>query len=200
MSKLAISTISFCSCLYLYPAQVVKCVFPFSNTRVTSIVDGTYSSHCNPSTDTRSSLAGVAVVWQRINFCMRPANENCRYIVTSSLIGWAHTQNDPCSTRIVTRAITVRRHALLIVDPTKAFDNVRVFLTQRLYTDEQPHRVSLLQPSWHPSSEALVNNVDIHRKLINAITWWGESSFIGVKDVTTLKCTATERLQISNEM
>ena len=28
--------------------------------------------------------------------CMRPANERRRYIVTSSLIGWAHTQNDPC--------------------------------------------------------------------------------------------------------
>ena len=27
---------------------------------------------------------------------MRPANERRRYIVTSSTIGWAHTQNDPC--------------------------------------------------------------------------------------------------------
>ena len=27
--------------------------------------------------------------------CMRPANERQRYIVTSSPIGWAHTQNDP---------------------------------------------------------------------------------------------------------
>ena len=27
---------------------------------------------------------------------MRPANERQRYIVTSSLIGWTHTQNDPC--------------------------------------------------------------------------------------------------------
>ena len=31
-----------------------------------------------------------------IILCMRPANERRRYIVTSSLIGWAHTQNDPC--------------------------------------------------------------------------------------------------------
>ena len=30
-----------------------------------------------------------------IILCMRPANERRRYIVTSSLIGWAHTQNDP---------------------------------------------------------------------------------------------------------
>ena len=27
---------------------------------------------------------------------MRPANERRRYIVKSSFIGWAHTQNDPC--------------------------------------------------------------------------------------------------------
>ena len=27
---------------------------------------------------------------------MRPANERRRYNVTSSLIGWAHTENDPC--------------------------------------------------------------------------------------------------------
>ena len=29
-----------------------------------------------------------------IILCMRPANEGRRYNVTSSLIGWAHTQND----------------------------------------------------------------------------------------------------------
>ena len=29
---------------------------------------------------------------------MHPANERRRYIVTSSLIGWAHAQNDPCMT------------------------------------------------------------------------------------------------------
>ena len=32
-----------------------------------------------------------------IILCMCPANERRRYIVTSSLIGWAHTQNDPCN-------------------------------------------------------------------------------------------------------
>ena len=30
-----------------------------------------------------------------IILCMCPANERRRYNVTSSLIGWAHTQNDP---------------------------------------------------------------------------------------------------------
>ena len=33
-----------------------------------------------------------------IILCMHPANESRRYHVTSSLIGWAHTQNDPCNT------------------------------------------------------------------------------------------------------
>ena len=33
-----------------------------------------------------------------IILCMRPANERRRYNVTSSPIGWAHTQNDPCMT------------------------------------------------------------------------------------------------------
>ena len=31
-----------------------------------------------------------------IILCLRPANERRRYNVTSPLIGWAHTQNDPC--------------------------------------------------------------------------------------------------------
>ena len=32
-----------------------------------------------------------------VTMCLRPANERRRYIVTSYLIGWAHTQNDPCN-------------------------------------------------------------------------------------------------------
>ena len=35
------------------------------------------------------TLSGI-ILW------MRPANERRRYIVTSSLISWAHTQNGPC--------------------------------------------------------------------------------------------------------
>ena len=38
----------------------------------------------------RSSHSGIIS-------CMRHASERRRYKVTSSLIGWAHTQNDPCS-------------------------------------------------------------------------------------------------------
>ena len=34
------------------------------------------------------------VEYAGIILCMRPANERRRYKVTSSLIGWAHAQND----------------------------------------------------------------------------------------------------------
>ena len=34
---------------------------------------------------------------------MRPANDRRRYIVTSSLIGWAHSQNDPYMCHLTTR-------------------------------------------------------------------------------------------------
>ena len=36
------------------------------------------------------------LTYSGIILCMRPANGRQRYIVTSSVIGWAHTQNDPC--------------------------------------------------------------------------------------------------------
>ena len=36
------------------------------------------------------------MVLLRIILCMHPANERRRYIVMPSLIGWVHTQNDPC--------------------------------------------------------------------------------------------------------
>ena len=46
---------------------------------------------------------------------MRPANERQRYNVTSSLIGWAHTQIDPCwnqtATKISTFSYTVNTMA-----------------------------------------------------------------------------------------
>ena len=38
----------------------------------------------------------IYVVVSGINVWMRPANERWRCIVTSALIGWAHTQNEPC--------------------------------------------------------------------------------------------------------
>ena len=43
-----------------------------------------------PSTTTKQDTH------QGIILGMDSANERWRYIVTSSLIGWAHTRNDPC--------------------------------------------------------------------------------------------------------
>ena len=43
---------------------------------------------CLIGTKTLTEPAGM-ILWTR------PANERWRYIVTSSLIGWAHSQNDP---------------------------------------------------------------------------------------------------------
>ena len=37
----------------------------------------------------------ITVMMAEIFLCMCPANERRRYNVTSSLIGWVHTQNDP---------------------------------------------------------------------------------------------------------
>ena len=34
-------------------------------------------------------------IWPGMILCMRPANERRRYIVASSPVSWAHTQNDP---------------------------------------------------------------------------------------------------------
>ena len=42
-------------------------------------------------------LCVVSLSQTRINLCMHPANERQLYTVTLSLIGWAHTQNDPWS-------------------------------------------------------------------------------------------------------
>ena len=40
--------------------------------------------------------------------CMLPANERQHHIVTSSLIGWTHTQNDPCISNMLSRSQILR--------------------------------------------------------------------------------------------
>ena len=55
--------------------------------------------------NTLAAFRHKAITWTNVNlssvsgiiFCMHTANERRRYIVTSFLIGWAHSQNDPCS-------------------------------------------------------------------------------------------------------
>ena len=38
-------------------------------------------------------------IYAGIILCMHPANDRWHYIITSSLIGWAHSQNYPCSSQ-----------------------------------------------------------------------------------------------------
>ena len=38
----------------------------------------------------------LRLAFAEIILWMRPANKRRGYFVTSSLIGWAHSQNDPC--------------------------------------------------------------------------------------------------------
>ena len=52
-----------------------------------------------------TALLRSLCTWQHnwnvgIILCMRPANERRCYIVTSSLVGWAHAQNDPWKWKI----------------------------------------------------------------------------------------------------
>ena len=44
-----------------------------------------------------STAVGDTTSSAGIILCMYPGNERRCYIVTPSLIGWVHTQNDPCS-------------------------------------------------------------------------------------------------------
>ena len=55
------------------------------------------SRKCSESNHEQSChfLGGSRVGITGIILCVRPANERRRYIVTSSLIGWVHTQNNP---------------------------------------------------------------------------------------------------------
>ena len=64
-------------------------------------------------------LKPLSVQWQLICtgiiLCMHPANERWRYIVTSSPIGWVHTQNDPCMHLLVFKASRRKLYKMLIL-------------------------------------------------------------------------------------
>ena len=53
---------------------------------------------------------------------MRPAKERWRYTVTPSLIGWTHTQNDPCVLMLI-RLVNLFLHHLLIVSTFQLSDD-----------------------------------------------------------------------------
>ena len=95
----------FCN-LHLFKAHPVPC--PDYNNCVLPTYTTTYSPLVLSGTSTpgitrsifkywhHSDKGALCMAWTGIIFCVRPANERRRYNVTSSLIGWAHTQNYPC--------------------------------------------------------------------------------------------------------
>ena len=78
--------------------------------------------------------------------CMRPANERRRYIVTSSLIDWAHTQTDP--TVIVSDIFVIvsfmgsQAHPTLSCTWTYHFHARHCYKETRLYIHDQTWDVS----------------------------------------------------------
>ena len=97
---------------------------------------------CLQKSSTRLRTAGSTHSGRDLG--MGSANERRRYIVTSSLIGWAHTQNDPCKTCTNKYLLTILRfqtclqgstpvviHILLLCIPwsgDKCFDSHSVAL------------------------------------------------------------------------
>ena len=82
---------------YLFPNGTEESIFPdgtvirleLSGQKVMEFPNGQREIH-TPQYKVGSSLGSSGII-----LCMCPANERRRYIVTSSPIGWAHTQNDP---------------------------------------------------------------------------------------------------------
>ena len=78
--------------------------------------------------------------------CMPAANERWCYIVTSSLIGWAHTQNDACNVH------KSQPYSILISEP----HGIKCKLEQleRLRSEDTPHRLMIthtIESYWIPS-------------------------------------------------
>ena len=78
----------------------VKCGFPSLMASNAEILSIPFARHLKWTID-RSHVG--------YNFCMRPASERRRYIVTSPLIGGAHTQNDPCLRQVYVFIVHILR-------------------------------------------------------------------------------------------
>ena len=93
---------------------------------------------------------------------MHPANERRRYIVTSSLIGWVHRQNDPANPLKVdytTKQNKMHVHYvhitwdILYLQCTAIGDYIHSHQATNIYIwsyfDHWPKSVSCLQKPWH---------------------------------------------------
>ena len=82
-----------------------------------------------------------------INLWMRPANERRRYIVTSSLIGWAHTRNDPWSHQI--RCYSGGLRAVEGWVPVCLGSNPTLFANLAHLASKPPHSTFLYLDKWY---------------------------------------------------
>ena len=57
--------------------------------------------HICTTTSHNTSYTHDIMLYPGISLPMRPANERCGYIVTTSLIGWEHISTDPCIPLII---------------------------------------------------------------------------------------------------
>ena len=81
----------------LYVVDAVRCWHVVSRPNDQCVGSMLYRCHLGPPWIPTLQCILCNINQSGILLCMRPANERRRYNVTSSLIGWAHPQNDPWS-------------------------------------------------------------------------------------------------------
>ena len=83
---------------------------------------------------------------------MHPANEGQRYSVTSSPIGWAHTQNDPCITQHMNllKWLIFHKHMHFVLYIIKSKYSLKYFSRYLAETKlvHQIHARKIIQWSW----------------------------------------------------
>ena len=82
-----------CSSAAISPMAPIKVPFSWQKTSGGQLVLKWWKVSCRG----KRTPVWMATYFPGIILCMCPANERGRYSVTPSLIGWAHTQNDPCT-------------------------------------------------------------------------------------------------------
>ena len=100
------------------------------------------------------------VLWRGIILCMHSANERWRYSVTPSLIGWAHTQNDPCSNKFQIK-IQMEKNKISILNAFQkdAFKMSAIFFCHQIsqnleHVESMRYGCWVAQLFWHFSSIA----------------------------------------------
>ena len=99
MALLQLTFVAFCWNHFVYMPDTVKLTGPrtFADEKWVGPVKLLCIIMFKISNISSKSLLGLVKAQKFLRcLCMHPANDRWCYNVTSSLIGWAHTQNDPC--------------------------------------------------------------------------------------------------------